>query len=334
MRILTPIPARLPDLRSRPCCGRRVASLAAVLGVSLAVAGADGRSLALVPTAEVGGDGAFLDQLVVARPAAPLPHLRLAPPPSVGQGITLSRAEIADWLRTQAPDLATTNWTGPDRVRITRRCRTLEETEVKERLRETLQTQYVRDRGELELRLTRLWSALLVPDDPLTLRILDLPATGPSASFIVRFEIHCGEERLGSWQLAASAKIWRDIPVAAVPLRRGQSLAGVQVAFERRDVLALRDVPGTFALDDASLELVENIPAGQPILARSVRPRPAVLRGQLVAALVMDGPLSVLLKVEALEDGLPGQIVRIRNPRTRRELKGKVIDEETIVIPW
>ena len=86
------------------------------------------------------------------------------------------------------------------------------------------------------------------------------------------------------------------------------------------------------ALKNPSLELVEAVPAGQPLLARSVRKRPVVLRGQMVDGLVRDGALNISLKVEALADGLPGRIVRVRNPKTKREFYAKVQDEQVVVV--
>jgi flagella basal body P-ring formation protein FlgA len=47
---------------------------------------------------------------------------------------------------------------------------------------------------------------------------------------------------------------------------------------------------------------------------------------------VRDGALNISLKVEALADGLPGQIVRVRNPKTKREFYAKVQDEQVVVI--
>jgi flagella basal body P-ring formation protein FlgA len=77
---------------------------------------------------------------------------------------------------------------------------------------------------------------------------------------------------------------------------------------------------------------VENIAPGLPIPNRAVRPRPAVKRGQMVEGVFEEGSLTISLKVEILEDGLPGQTVRVRNPKTNRELTGKVQNEETIRI--
>jgi flagella basal body P-ring formation protein FlgA len=82
----------------------------------------------------------------------------------------------------------------------------------------------------------------------------------------------------------------------------------------------------------SSLELTENIQEGAHLLSRSVKIRPSIRRGELVEAILQDGALSVSLRVEVLEDGLPGQLVRIRNPQSKRELRGKVQNEQTILI--
>jgi len=80
------------------------------------------------------------------------------------------------------------------------------------------------------------------------------------------------------------------------------------------------------ALKNASLELVEAVPASQPLLARAVR----MLRGQM--GFVRNGAPNISLKVEALTDGLPGQTVRVRNPKTKREFYAKVQDQQVVVI--
>jgi flagella basal body P-ring formation protein FlgA len=290
--------------------------------------------LALLGAAEVNGEGVFLDQMVARVPAdgEPVPRLLVVPAPAAGQVAVYSRADLQAWLRAYAPDWVTSQWSGAQRLYVRRRTRALDEVEMREMMTEVLQRESVKERGELELRFSRPWTAVQVPDEPLTLRVVDMPATGPGANFMVRYELWCGTERVGQWQLAMSAKVWRDLPVAQAPLKRGQTLDSVAVALERRDILALRDAPGVFDLGDPTLELAHNVAAGQPILARSVRARPVVVRGQVVEAQVRDGTLTIAMKVEALEDGVVGQSVRVRNTRTRRNFVGKVQDEQVIVI--
>ncbi|MPN43714.1 hypothetical protein SDC9_191274 [bioreactor metagenome] len=64
-----------------------------------------------------------------------------------------------------------------------------------------------------------------------------------------------------------------------------------------------------------------------------MRARPVVARGDMVDALASSGALNLRLKVEVLEAGAPGQLVRVRNPQSRRELYGKITNDRTIELP-
>jgi flagellar basal body P-ring formation protein FlgA len=178
--------------------------------------------------------------------------------------------------------------------------------------------------------MLRVWRPVLLPDEPLTLKVIELPNAGVSASFIVRFQLSTAREVLGTWQMPLQAKIWRDVWVAKSPLRSGQLLADADIGRERRDVLGLRDLLPEEPREN--LELVESVSAGTPLTSRSVRPKPVVHRGQMVDAQVQDGTLLISLRVEVLENGAPGQNIRVRNVQSRREFRGKVINEQTILV--
>ena len=99
-----------------------------------------------------------------------------------------------------------------------------------------------------------------------------------------------------------------------------------------RAVRIQREPLADFGSGDEALEFNGSVPAGAPIYARLLRPRPIVHRGESLVALVQDGAMVITLKVEALEDGACGQIIRVRNPASRRDLHGKVTDEQKILV--
>ena len=101
---------------------------------------------------------------------------------------------------------------------------------------------------------------------------------------------------------------------------------------ERRDILNLHEPLADFAAGEDALEMGEAVPPGQPLLARMVKPRAVVHRGQRADALVQDGALSIRTKVEILEDGAPGQTIHARNAITHRDLTGTVLNDKTILI--
>jgi flagella basal body P-ring formation protein FlgA len=293
---------------------------------------ATGPSWQLLSEARVDSSGIFLNQIVSAPTSVVLPQSRLAPAPPLGQTITFTREQVIALARTNLAGLNATNWSGPARVRVSRRVRPLEDTELTGLLGAALQHEYVKDAGELELHFASPWMAVTVPDEPVSVTITQMPAAGVNANFVAGFDVWNGKERVGHWQAVLQARVWREIPVAHSALVRGQLLRDADLVMERRDTLALRDVVQKVAKDDDSLALVENVAAGLPVPNRAVRPRPVVKRGEMVDGVFEEGSLKISLKVEILEDGVPGQTVRVRNPKTNRELTGKVQNEETIRI--
>lgn len=210
--------------------------------------------------------------------------------------------------------------------------RAFAESDLLALLTTTLQRDYVKDRGDLELRFTQPWSAPMLPDEPLILKVLEMPTVGVTPSFIVRFQLCTATATLGTWQAAVQAHVWREVWVAHTSLSRGEPVSAADVTRERRDVLNIHEALAEFSADDANLELAEPVAAGVPLLARVIKPRVVIHRGQVANALVQDGGLSVTTKVEALEDGAPGQMIRARNPVSRRDLSGRVLDGQTILI--
>ena len=152
-------------------------------------------ALQLSAGAQVDSRGVFLGQLV--KSDQPLPSLRLCDAPAFGKTTELTRAQVNDLLATAASGLVTTNWTGADTVEISRRTRTLSEMDALDLLTSTLQKSYAKDRGDLELNFTQPWDAPTVPDEPLTVKVLELPAEGIESAFIIRFELRTATETPG-----------------------------------------------------------------------------------------------------------------------------------------
>jgi flagella basal body P-ring formation protein FlgA len=210
--------------------------------------------------------------------------------------------------------------------------RHLEEDELCSLLTTTLNRRRGEDATEWELHLTRPWTPVNVPDEPLTAEILEPAFNRITSSCILRFELRAGQKTIGSWQAPVQARLWREILVARAALQRGQPLREADFTRERRDLLQLRAPFAEFPVQPAAYELAETVPAGASLTARAIRLKPVLSRGQLADAIIRDGAMIISLKVEVLEEGVPGQFVRVRNPQSRRELRGKVLDEQTIAI--
>lgn len=305
----------------------------ALIGLPQAIFAEETAALKLVPQAKVDSAGIFLDQLIFSTSTNEVvPHIRVASAPVPGQTTSFSQADVLILIRSCNAGLVVTNLSGARQIQITRRMRPFEETDLLEMLSEVLQQQYIKNQGELELHLTQPWSRLLVPDEPLRLEVTEMPRGGVLPNFIAGFELWCGKERVGHWQAPLQASVWHEIPIAHSTLRRGDPVIGADVVMERANILIQRDAYMGFPVTDDTLEFAETIEPGHAVMNRSVRARPLIVRGQMVEGVFQDGSLTISLMVETLEDGTLGQIVHVRNPKTNRQLCGKVENEKTILI--
>lgn len=276
--------------------------------------------------------GVFLSSLIKGIAPEDLPVIRLGDAPAVGKTLSLSRAQIIEEVSRQLADFKAPAWAGAERTRITRRVRVMADSEFRQLLTATLQNEQVRDKGELDLTLTRGVGNPLVPDEPLELRILDMPRSGLAPTMALRCELRCGGDSVASVTAIFQARLMRDVWVARSTLVKGQSLLTADVGQEKRDVLTSREAITALPVDDGSYEVADIVQSGALLSQRSFRQRPVVRRGNVVEAMLEDGNLTISVKAEALEDGIPGQLVRVRNLRTQREFRGKVKNEQTVLV--
>ena len=136
----------------------------------------------LLPQAQVDGSGIFLDQLFVPNPPVVL-HTSACTATHARPGGFFSRLQITELAQKYYSELITTNWSGATQVRVSRRTRQFTDSDITELLTATLQKEFVKNEGELELHLTRPWTPVPVPDEPLTLKVFDVPGDRHHSQF-------------------------------------------------------------------------------------------------------------------------------------------------------
>ncbi|MCX6863889.1 MAG: flagellar basal body P-ring formation chaperone FlgA, partial [Verrucomicrobia bacterium] len=224
-------------------------------------------------------------------------------------------------------------WTGPESARISRAMRELGEAEVRDQITQELQRRFARNGGEIEVRLSRPWRSVSIPDESLDIRLLDLPTAGLQSLISLKVEGLVGGDAVGSWFQPIQVRHWCEVPVAAAALRRGQPLVEVETVLERRDVLVSRGILKALPKAVQDYELAEGLAPGQAFSDRTLRLKTVVFRGHRVDARIQAGTLEITTKVEALEDGYPGQSIRVRNPLSKREFRGVVQGEDSVLVP-
>lgn len=132
--------------------------------------------------------------------------------------------------------------------------------------------------------------------------------------------------------LVLRAELWQEGWAPREPGQVGDPVAVDQLEVVRFD--ALRERRAMMA--DASLDLdyIRAVNPGRLLTWNDVRRRPLVRRGQAVEVLAVDGALAITLRAVALHDASHGQVVRVRNPDSRREFTAVVVAESRATVQF
>jgi flagellar basal body P-ring formation protein FlgA len=173
--------------------------------------------------------------------------------------------------------------------------------------------------------------------------------TLPAGSLELKVRTRPGAALLGS--ISATVDAWVDgalarsisvpvrisqqaeVLVAARPIGRAVPISPEDVRVERRELTTgqetLRD-PGAVL----GRQAVRNIVAGEPILAALVSQPPLVRRGDLVVLTAEARGIRAVTQGEAKEDGKAGQVIRVRNLTSNREVYGMVDAERSVRVAF
>ena len=182
--------------------------------------------------------------------------------------------------------------------------------------------------GELTLEWARPRPAAAAT--PAALEILSFP-TALAPQLVLRVRA-AGEGVAVEHNLIVRAQLWRDGYALREPAAREESVQTNALEVVRFDALRDRDV--VTAAEDLDLVYVRSVPAGRLLTWRDVGRRPLVRRGQMIEVAATDGALTVTLRAIALADGGRGEVVRVRNPDSRKEFSAQVVAEARALVSF
>ena len=196
---------------------------------------------------------------------------------------------------------------------------------------EALQKAFEISDAKLVLSPTRPLPTVPVPADALVqVQIVARPPTGPVAFIRAQYAVLVDGRRVGEWTGFFKAQLIQEVWLTGKIAPRHASLDKVKLVRKKVDVINLRT--GVWeGKPDSTLQLTQGLGTGMVVLPRHVRRTPVILRNQLVTGVLLYKALRIELRnLLALEEGAPGDVIRLRNSSSFKEIRGKIIDGRTV----
>jgi flagella basal body P-ring formation protein FlgA len=317
---------------------RSFSKLLAILGAALLLvavsAAARGRIVvardATVPAATIRlGDVASLEGDAVA-----LADVTLGAAPVTGDARALDGNTVLAALRRAGADLDAIAYTIPATVRVRRASQEVGETAAREAIERFLDETVRAEGGDAVLRAVEVPGVVRIPSGPYETRV-----TAPAGAALVgrtRLQVDFlvdGRPEKTMW-VGVEIGVWGDVVVLKRSVAHGETIAAEDLAVDRRDLAqtprgALTDV-------DEATGRVARVPlaAFAPIRRDQLTNPAAVKRGDAVLLVATHGPLRLSVPGEVLQDAAVGDQVRVVNRATRKDLIGRVVDPNTVMVEF
>ena len=195
--------------------------------------------------------------------------------------------------------------------------------ELRQDIAKFLTTEY-HSKGKIQVNVGKLDSRLGFYRCPQAPVMQARDATGNGGNISV--QVKCKASAPG-WtiHIPAQVAIFRDLPVAARDITRGERITAADILWETINISGLRQSYHTGTEDIIGLEVKRNLGQGLPFITTSLDAPTLVRRGELVDLQSKVGSIIVSASGTAMTDGRLGQKIRIRNNQSDRIVIGTVI---------
>lgn len=211
--------------------------------------------------------------------------------------------------------------------------RTLSSEQLAKHLTEAITQEFPNEQGEFKVTLLRPQPAITIPEGTIEVTLTGLPTTSLRSRIMLKYELKVGGQLIRTESIPTEVQVLKEVLVSTRRINRGEPLELDDLSLEIRNVIGLQQNPVDPASDVSMYEINYTVMRGKVLTERNIRKKPVVDRGDIVTGWLRRGLLQINLKVEVMEEAAPGQLVRVRNIKTKKNLRGIVYDENSILIP-
>ncbi len=162
--------------------------------------------------------------------------------------------------------------------------------------------------------------------------IIDLHVDEDSGKFTAEAEIFADGNSVAKTTLLGRAYMLGNVLVPIREIVKDEVIGSDDIKLVKMRLNRLR---GDVISDEKDLidkQAVRNLKEGKPVATKDVRDEVVVKRGDKVMVVYNYKGLQITSRMEALEDGAKGKMIRLLNAKSSKEVSGKVLSKNMVVI--
>jgi flagella basal body P-ring formation protein FlgA len=274
------------------------------------------------------GDVALIESAAVSddETIVELRKIPVGSSPRAGESLAVEGISIIEKLRDAGVRLDSLLYTFPKQLKVTRAYREVS----KDELERALQSFLVAQDRQIEVKHLLAERPVKIPVDAMSIEVVGLQAMQPGHYGIdYRSRAGSGEVR---FQMKALADEWRVMPIAVKPLKRGEVVSAGDVRLSKVNSTATAPDSIEQIGDIVGRLLLRDVGQGEMFSSKTVKIPPVVEAGSRVTMMYQRGRLEATARGVALEDGVSGQEIAVRNEASRKVVKARIREKDVVMV--
>lgn len=292
------------------------------------------QSIALKSNVVVRGSQITLGMIADLSPASPqLANKRIARAPAPAKTVVLKRGQIEKILRQNSVDTSALTWSGSKNVNVVGASQQISSDDIQHQI-----DGFLRD---VEFRLPHiifefiphsLPDTIILPVGSLQIDVIPAVKTiigSRSFTLIYRVDGRTIKNLAVRGRLSANS----EVVVVQQPLRRGAIISEADVDLVSLDISKVHDP--LFDLSDVvGLRVARSIRAGQIVERKNIEYPPVITKGDFVRIIAQRGSMVLTASGVARQDGRMGEVIRVQNSSSQKEVRGRVVGPSQVKVEF
>ncbi|HED00367.1 MAG TPA: flagellar basal body P-ring formation protein FlgA [Proteobacteria bacterium] len=172
---------------------------------------------------------------------------------------------------------------------------------------------------------------IVLPDSRFTFEVMP-----PNSSYLgdttlrVVFRVNGREVR--KVRIFGHIDIYREVVCMTHSMRRHEVIQEDDLSMARRNISRISNAAISDIREAVGKRLVSSVRAGEIIKRDMVELTPIIKKGDRVAIIADTETLLIRARGEAMEGGAEGEMIRVRNSKSKKEVYARVIDASTVQV--
>lgn len=257
----------------------------------------------------------------------------IASAPAPGKSVTYNARILKALAEKYRLDWLPSSYT--DQIVLTRAATRIDQGQIRKAVVKALKQRDMT--GDIEVMFDNAALEVLLPADQtpdFALNNFDYDAVNKRfrAALVTKTGEKAGEKAV-EIPVTGRVQVKREIPVLVRRLEAGTTVASNDIDWLEIDEDRISADMITDANQLIGRELLRDTSAGQPVRTREVIPARMVTRGSLVVMKIQTPYMLITAQGKALQDGVAGDVVRVKNTQSNRIVEGVVDAPGVIRIP-